>query len=325
MDIRQLRYFVAIVELGSFTAASRRLNISQSALSLQIRQLEEQFGVVLLERHSRGVSMTPAGAIFLDQARLIQENFNRIDDLLRPFRQSGTVQISVGVTPTTGLLIAPDLIDAARTRSEFLQVSLRLGFSDQMLESMKVGDLDMAFCYNPALTTDVIATPLFREDFYAVGPPESFVGVEGNANDEIDLREMPKIPLILASRSRRIRAFLDRLCDEYKVALNIAVEGESPDLKRELLLRNGCATIVSYPLYLQDIQSGAFCARRIVNPTISRDSYFVCRASLPKPIADFARSVVVAATNAKIVSGELHWRSFDTTENLITSRRFPPS
>src|ERR1700709_640112 len=70
MELRHLRYFAAIAEEGSFTAAAERLWVAQPGLSTQIRRLETELGVRLFERHTRGVTLTPAGALFLERARV---------------------------------------------------------------------------------------------------------------------------------------------------------------------------------------------------------------------------------------------------------------
>src|SRR5215203_2903171 len=112
MDLRQIRYFVAVATSGSFTAASHSLRVSQPALGLQVKQLEEQLGVRLLDRHSRGVTLTKAGSVFHRHAVTILESLERAEAALFPFKGGQRTDVLIGVTPNTGRHIVPELLEA---------------------------------------------------------------------------------------------------------------------------------------------------------------------------------------------------------------------
>lgn len=101
MELRHLRYFLAVAELGSLTRASEKLFIAQPPLSLQIRQLEDEVGTPLFERRPRGVSLTPAGTLFLTHARAILEQVERSK---QQARRAGE---GVGVWCPSGLCLRP--------------------------------------------------------------------------------------------------------------------------------------------------------------------------------------------------------------------------
>jgi DNA-binding transcriptional LysR family regulator len=112
IELRHLRYFVAVAEEGSFTAAARRVHVAQQVLSAQIRQLEDALGVALLERTSRGVSVTPAGSAFLDSARDTLATLDRGVAAARNTAHAIIGQLTVGLsvaatgqTPTTLLAV----------------------------------------------------------------------------------------------------------------------------------------------------------------------------------------------------------------------------
>src|SRR5262249_45271634 len=97
MDVRQLRYFVGIVEAGSFTKAAARLNVAQSALSLHVRQLEEGFGTQLLVRDRTGVSVTASGAKLLSRARTILKEIQLTEAELTSRATSPAGDVIVGL------------------------------------------------------------------------------------------------------------------------------------------------------------------------------------------------------------------------------------
>jgi LysR family nitrogen assimilation transcriptional regulator len=305
MDLRQLRYFVTVAKSGSFTAASHVLHISQPALGLQVKQLEEQLGTRLLARHSRGVTLTKAGSVFLNHASTILSNVEQAEASLLPFKANRRTDILFGVTPSTGRTIIPELIeDCARSKSPSVRIVVQQGHSAELLEQTEAGSLDMVFCYDRPKSKRLGAMPLYGEDLVIVGPPDLL----GPEKGDVAFADLPNFPLIMSGTQRGARAFVEQTAAEQEVDLSIRYEVEALGLKRELLLRNRCCTIVSYGLFLDDIQSGVFGARRIVAPTLSRDFLLVFRRDLPGAALDLVRSSVRAIVERRLGDRDLGWR-----------------
>src|SRR5215470_9806570 len=110
MDLRHLRYFAAVAKAGSLTLAARQLNVSQPALSYHLRHLEEELDVELLDRLPRGVALTDAGAALLKRTLALLDDFSALRRILAPFRSSAMQSVTIGMTPTVGRALAPDLI-----------------------------------------------------------------------------------------------------------------------------------------------------------------------------------------------------------------------
>ena len=106
MDFRQLRYFLAVMDAGSFTAAARRLHVSQPALGYQVKQLETRYGAPLLERHSRGVAVTPAGAVLAAHGRKILAEVEAAEAALGDLKAAPAGSVSLGVRGRTVEAIA---------------------------------------------------------------------------------------------------------------------------------------------------------------------------------------------------------------------------
>src|SRR4051794_3845274 len=144
MELRQLEYLVAVVEEGGFTRAAERVHVSQSGVSAQVRQLERELGQVLLDRTTRRVALTPAGAAVLPHARAalaaVAGARQAADDL------GGLVTGQVAVGMVTGCAL-PGLFEAlaAFTRAHpGVRLSLTEGASDEMTRDVRAGDLDLA-------------------------------------------------------------------------------------------------------------------------------------------------------------------------------------
>jgi DNA-binding transcriptional LysR family regulator len=144
MEIRELRAFIAVADEGSFSAAARKLHVSQSALSQTIRSLERQLGVRLLERHSAGVTVTDAGGLLLREARALLAQHDRVLAAVAGQAAAGPAILRVGVPlELPGSVLPQGLADMGaafpQTRAEISHAS-----SAAQLAALEAGDLDLA-------------------------------------------------------------------------------------------------------------------------------------------------------------------------------------
>jgi LysR family nitrogen assimilation transcriptional regulator len=304
MDLRQIRYFMAVATSGSFTAASHSLRVSQPALGLQVKQLEDELGVRLFDRHSRGVTLTKGGSVFHRHALTILENVERAEAALFPFKSGQRTDVLIGVTPNTGRHIVPDLLEVcARSASPSIRIMIQQGHSGEMLEEVESRTLDMAFCYDLPRSDRLGILPLYGEDLVLLGPRE----LVGGAGD-VTFGDLPGFPLIMSGTQRGARAFVEAAAARSGVNLSIRHEVEAIGLKRELLLRNRCCTVVSLGPFIDDVRSGVFGARRIVKPTLSRDFNLVYRRDLPEDVLNFILSNIRRIVGQRLGDSELRWR-----------------
>jgi DNA-binding transcriptional LysR family regulator len=147
MDQRQIERFVDVVESGSLTRTSRRLNISQPALSKSLRLLEERLGTKLLERGPRGVRATASGQVFYGRARFISAEFRRAQEDLDELKGNSGGELSLGVTPGPGVLdrILPEAVYRVAKKRPNLKFHVRSGTLSELLPSLNQGSLDILF------------------------------------------------------------------------------------------------------------------------------------------------------------------------------------
>ena len=152
---RQLEYFVTVADEGQITRAAAKLHIAQPALSQAIAQLETEMGVKLLERHPRGVSLTPAGEMFYPKARAVVDRETEAASVANSLRRasSGTIELGfIGPPPT---LSCPDLIEAIERAHPGAEIALRdLPFPAGSTASWLQG-VDAALCVAPAMEQGV--------------------------------------------------------------------------------------------------------------------------------------------------------------------------
>ena len=150
IELRQLRYFVGVSEAGSISRGARAMHITQPALTIALHNLERDVGVALLERHSRGVDLTPAGSVFLAQAELALEH---VDEATRGARRRVAAEsggeVSVGLLPATFSEVSCALLSAFRTQHPAVRIKYRelsyIGHTRDLLS----GRADVAFLWPP--------------------------------------------------------------------------------------------------------------------------------------------------------------------------------
>ncbi len=150
MELRHLRYFATVAELLNFTKAAQRLRVAQPALSRQIRDLEDELGVQLLERGPRVVRLTEAGAAYLTEARAILERADEATKLARAVARGERGEIHVGYAPSLTVQLLPCALHAFHNQAPGVRVKLHDLSSQEMLTGVRDGKLHLALVARPA-------------------------------------------------------------------------------------------------------------------------------------------------------------------------------
>src|SRR5262245_27558958 len=165
MELRHLRYFIAVAEEGHITRAAERLGMQQPPLSFRIKAMERELDVQLFRRKARGDELTDAGRVFLDNARAMLAHFDQTFETTRRTARGELGQICVGVTPMS--TFHPFVARAIRTfRESSPLVSLRLEeeISDELVERVRNGRIDAAFTRTPVAHPDGLIVSLLLEE-----------------------------------------------------------------------------------------------------------------------------------------------------------------
>lgn len=285
MDIRSLRYFIAIVQAGSLTQAARDLHIAQPALSQHIRRLEEEVGEALLIRHPRGVAPTAAGGILLEHARRIVFD---VGFALAEVRQSASEAVGVvhiGLPQSLGMRIAASLF--TRTKARFPKVSLSFheaGISN--LPSMvEQGVVDMAVTYVPIAAIETGTRLMAPVCMFAVGCEGSFSdGVqEGPApgRASVSLAEALALPMVLGPRGQWHRDYLEDLAFRNGLRINLMGEADSLSLMLEVARSGSAFTILTSTTADVALRERSLVGARIEGVSADRPLHIV--QSLSKP------------------------------------------
>ena len=197
MELRHLRYFVAVAEELSFTKASERLHTAQPSLSQQVRQLENELGVRLLDRSRHHVALTNAGRIFLQQARDILGRVDHASKMARQAAQGKAGDLSVGTFPSADVRILPALRLVVAERLPDLRLLLHSRYAVDPISGLRNGTLDVAFMRGPMDADGLESVELLREDIILVLPAHHALAKKR----KIPVKSLDDLPCITIERS----------------------------------------------------------------------------------------------------------------------------
>lgn len=279
MNYHHLRYFRAVAHDGNLTRAAAKLNLSQSALSIQIKHFEERLGHALFERRGRQLVLTEAGRIALDHADRI---FSTGDELLETLKRAGATRrpIRIGALATLSRNFQMEFLKPVMGRPD-IEMILRSGRVADLLDGLESLNFDIVLL-NQAPAADA-ASPFIS---HLIATQEvSLVGKPGPAQDEVSLaHRLSRHPLILPTLESSVRQKFDALAVRLGITPQIAAEVEDMAMMR-LLAREGAGLAVLPPIVVKgELEAGTLLELDTL-PDVEENFYAVTiRRKFPNPV-----------------------------------------
>ena len=258
MDLKQLEYFLNVVDLGGFSRAARLLGVAQPAISRQVRSLEVELRQTLLVRNGRGATPTEAGKRLLAHARGILQQVDRARAEVDEIKGAPVGHVVVGLPPTLARLITTAIVREFRRSFPHATLSIMDGLSSYMHEWLQVGRIDIGVLYNPAPHPAIDSRPLLEEALCFVARDG-----DGGARGAMPLAELPSHPLIIPSRPNAIRMLVETRLAAIGARPQVAMEIDAVGAILELVAEGYGAAVLS-PRALD----GADVARKLVTRPI---------------------------------------------------------
>lgn len=238
MELRQLRYFVQVVESGSLTQAAAALNVVTSALSQQIARLESELSTRLLHRGPGGVQPTDAGLAFWRQAQLALRHADEAGRAARTARLAG--HVSVGLATTTASVLGWPLMQAMGARYPDVRLHLVEGLSGHLATMLNARQLDLAVLFKVDAARRWCVMPLLRERLFLIGAP----GLPGWPRlSRPPLRQLGALPLVLPSASHSLRGVVDAAFARVQCVPRVVAEVDGLALLMDVVAGGLAATI----------------------------------------------------------------------------------
>ncbi|HCM1943693.1 TPA: tricarballylate utilization LysR family transcriptional regulator TcuR [Salmonella enterica subsp. salamae serovar 30:g,m,s:e,n,x] len=295
MELRQLRYFVRIIETGSMGSAAQDLDIGVSALSQQMSRLENELAIRLLQRTSRGVTPTNAGLAFYSQAQLALRHADDAILAAREARLSG--HVSVGMAPSTASILGIPFIHAMQENYADVRLHVVESLSGNLERMINTRQIDLAVVFQKDKILRWSARPILEEQLFLIGSHALLAALPDNP---ITPEQLAGIPLIMPSQGHGLRGRLDAVCQEH--ALNVEIVAEIDGLA--LLMRavcDGLGATLQPGAAISHLDNDALRVIGVHNPVLSRPNFLVSLSDDELTPAGLAARVVLTKVMRQLV------------------------
>lgn len=219
MDFDQLKTFIEVARLGSFSRAAEKVLRSQPAVSSQIRQMEQEYGQKLFDRTAKSVRLTPAGEVMLDYARQMLAMHAKSLHAVADHTGVATGTLSIGANEGTFLYVLPKVLAKYHKQFPRARISVYRSFSHKVKEKVEQGAIDLGIVSLPAKSPGLKVVPIFRDRLYLMAGPSSPLF----QRKSVTLAELARQSLIVP-KTGSIRKLMEKHLRPYNDDLNITME-----------------------------------------------------------------------------------------------------
>ncbi len=291
MDLRQVRYFVAVYEEGSFSRAAVRENCTQPGLSVQIAQLETMLGQRLFDRNPRGVTPTIAGKHFYSSCTAILGAVKAARQRMLDLAGSVAGRINVGVPPSFSKIALPTVLRRYAEEHPHVEVRIAEAYSGTLSQWVVAGELELAIVTEPPADLGLETTRFFRD---------RLVLVRGARTGR--RKEAASLKLAVPSGRHSLRQKIDshQALGATRIERTMEIDGLTATL--ELVRASDWATVLPTVAVADDVRDGRLTAERITGPELWLDYFLVQTKDLPLSVAN-QRFLALLASELNVIAG----------------------
>ena len=299
MELRQLRYFVAIVDHGSLSRAALALHVAQPALTQQLRQLEEELGVQLLHRSAQGVLSTDAGKIFYAHAQAILKQVADARSAVTQSAERPSGAVTLGLPHSISGALALPLLTAARAQYPAITLQLTEELTGNLHEQLRAGRINLAVLFDDGQLQQFASTALVEEELRFICRADAPYARDAAA---LTLREAVGATLILPGVQHGVRPRIDSVLRAQGMALSSVIEINSIAILKSALLADLGATLLPTAPVLDELQRGTLRAQPVHSPAISRTVVLCAAKTIPLTNAAQAVSQLVRRVSSELAT-----------------------
>jgi DNA-binding transcriptional LysR family regulator len=287
MDFRQLEMFGAVAEEGTFTRAAERLHVSQSAISRQVKLLEEELGGALLHRGPKRVALTQPGELLLKMVHRIQRDMTEVVTQISDTHTLHRGSLSVAGGMTVCLYILPRLLKKFRSLYPHVDLRVASGASENIQRQLRNAELDLALLTLPILARDLEVIPVLKEEMVVVTAP----GHPLSRERTVEPKSLGRQPLILYETGSNSRKVLDQFFLEEQVPVEVAMETENVEIIKAMVASGLGVSIIPFAAAAKDVRTKRLAQTRVRGRRLYRETGWVYLKSdyVPRTISEMIR------------------------------------
>lgn len=278
MELRQLRYFVAIVDHGSLSRAAKVLHIVQPALTQQLQQLEEELGATLLHRSAQGMQATDAGKLFYEHALAILKQVSDAKSAVAQSTDKPTGTVALGIPQSASGALAFPLLTAVRAAYPDIVFQLTEELTGNLTEQLRSGRLNLAVLFDDGQLTHFATTPLVEEEMMFITRADSQFACKRKSTA---LAKALQVPLILPSIQHGVRPRIEAVVRQQGLHIGQVIDITSIAILKSALLADMGATILPVSPLLAEIERGEMVACPISDVRLSRTVTLCASKNIP--------------------------------------------
>lgn len=279
MELRQLRYFVAIVDHGSLSRAARVLHIAQPALTQQVRQLEEELEAQLLHRSAQGVIATDAGKTFYEHAQAILKQVTDAKSAVAQSNDKPSGTVALGIPQSVSGALALPLLTAIRATYPEITLLLTEELTGNLIVQLKSGRINLAVLFDDGQLSPFASTPMVEEEMMYITRANSQYGAVKKKS--VTLAQAIKAPLILPGLQHGVRPRIENIVRSHGMSLDNVIEINSVAILKSAILADIGATILPVAPLLSEIERGDMVALPISGERMARTLALCASKNIP--------------------------------------------
>ena len=300
MNLRQLRYFIAIAQAGSLSAAAQRLHIAQPSLSQHLANMEQELEVQLVVRSPRGSTLTAEGEVLLKHAHEICDKLKRCVSEMRELSSEVAGIVRFGMPPSSSMVMSVPLAETVRV--DLPKVRLRAseamsGFIKTWIDDETV---DIGLLYDLNGVEHFRATHVLDEQLFFFSAPDAWP-LKTPPGTPVPLRDLANLELVLPGEPHGLRRIIEQAATASDVTLNVVTELDAMTQIKELVARGSGFSIFAPAACHDFVETGRLLKAPIIDPVISRPVYLVRNPSLTQTRACAAIEKVALKVAAEMV------------------------
>ena len=287
MDLRQLDMFRAVAEEGTFTKAAKRVHVTQSAISRQIKLLEDELGSVVLHRGQKRVALTSSGDLLLKTVHRVQRELQETISQISETRTLNRGSLSLAGGMTVCMYILPPVLKRFRALYPAVELTVTSAATSTLLDSLRRHELDLALLTLPIVGDEFEVRPALREEMVVVTAP----GHPLSKKRPVDPQDLGSHPLILYESGSNTRKVLDDFFVEEKVAARVAMETENVEIIKAMVSNGLGVSIIPFAAAAKDVKAGRLAYSRMRGRKLFRETAWVYLRSdyVPKTVSEALR------------------------------------
>ncbi|WP_434358732.1 LysR family transcriptional regulator [Parasalinivibrio latis] len=272
LTLRQLNIFQAVANHASYTRAAEELHLTQPAVSMQIRQLEDNIGLPLFEQMGKALYLTDAGQELLGYCQRISQQLRDAEDVFENMKSLSSGKLNITVASTANYFAARLLAAFSRQHPD-VRLSLKVTNRESLLKDLKNNECDLVIMGKPPAELDVNATVFMENPLVVIAPPDHHLC----GNCEIPLEKIAHEPMVVREQGSGTRFAIERFFDSHGYALNVAAEMSASEAIKQAVSAGLSLGIVSRHTIELELETGRLCILDVEEMPILRHWYLVHR------------------------------------------------